>query len=131
MTFYRAARNKNAPTNGLVQGGIDHFVPKALNPIAHEPTNKTGLHHVDGTLSMARNAPGTAMGDFFITVGPAGYLDAKAGYVGYAAFGRVIAGMSLVRRILSLPTYPGGYTPETKGQTIIKQPVILTARRVP
>ncbi len=46
-------------------------MPKTFFAIKHEPTSVTGLRHVDGTLSMARNDPGTAMGDFFITIGPA------------------------------------------------------------
>jgi peptidyl-prolyl cis-trans isomerase A (cyclophilin A) len=128
--FYRAARNKKNPKAGLVQGGINHRVIRARLPIAHEPTSKTGLRHVDGTLSMARNAPGTAMGDFFITVGPAAYLDARPGSVGYAAFGKVVSGMDLVRRILAAPTYPGGRTPTTKGQQIVDPIRILTVRPI-
>ena len=129
-TFYRAARNKKAPRYGLVQGGINHRVRHAFNPIAHEPTSKTGLRHVDATLSMARNAPGTAMGDFFITIGPAAYLDARPGSPGYAAFGRVTRGMDVVRRILAAPTWPGGRSRNTIGQSI-RQPIrILSARRV-
>lgn len=128
--FYRAARSRRDPKTGLVQGGIDHNVRNALAPIAHEPTSRTGLKHVDGTLSMARNAPGTAMGDFFITIGPSPYLDARPGSVGYAAFGKVVAGMPLIHRILALPTWPGGFSEQTIGQSI-RQPVrILTARRV-
>ncbi len=123
--FYRAARSKNDPKRGLVQGGINHHIPRAFAPIAHEPTSRTGLRHIDGTLSMARNEPGTAMGDFFITVGPSSYLDARPGSVGYAAFGRVVSGMPLIHRILALPTFPGGYS------KTIRQPVrILSARRV-
>lgn len=129
-TFYRAARRKDDPKLGLVQGGIDHKVHGALIPIAHEPTSKTGLSHVDGTVSMARNAPGTAMGDFFITVGPSLYLDATADKPGYAAFGRVVSGMPIVRRILALPTHPGGYSRATMGQSIRKPVLIRTARRV-
>lgn len=130
-TFYRAARNRNNPATGLVQGGNNHRVSRSLAPIAHEPTSRTGLRHVDGTLSMARNAPGTAMGDFFVTVGPAQYLDARPGYPGYAAFGHVVSGMDVIGRILALPTFPGGYSIETLGQSI-RQPVrILSARRVP
>jgi peptidyl-prolyl cis-trans isomerase A (cyclophilin A) len=128
--FYRAARNKRNPKIGLVQGGINHRVVRARLPIAHEPTSRTGLAHVDGTLSMARNAPGTAMGDFFVTVGPAPYLNARPGSVGYAAFGRVVAGMPLIRRILAAPTYPGGRTQTTKGQQIIAPIRIISARRV-
>lgn len=128
--FYRAARNRRTPTKGLVQGGINHRVVRARVPIAHEPTSRTGLSHVDGTISMARNAPGTAMGDFFITVGPAPYLNARPGSVGYAAFGKVVAGMPIVRKILASPTYPGGRTVTTKGQQIIAPIRIISARRV-
>jgi peptidyl-prolyl cis-trans isomerase A (cyclophilin A) len=128
--FYRAARAKNDPTLGLIQGGNNHRVSKSLAPIAHEPTTKTGLRHVDGTLSMARNAPGSAMGDFFITIGPAAYLDARAGYAGYAAFGQVVSGMPVVKRILAMPTWPGGLSRETLGQSIREPVRIVSARRV-
>ena len=129
--FYRAARSHDDPTRGLVQGGIDHDLPKSFLPIAHEPTSRTGLRHLDGTLSMARNEVGSAMGDFFITVGPAPGLDAAPDYPGYAAFGHVVAGMDVARRILAKPTWPGGLSIETLGQTI-RQPVrIIAARRVP
>ena len=128
--FYRAARNKRTPTTGLVQKGINHRVVRARLPIAHEPTSRTGLAHVDGTVSMARNAPGTAMGDFFITVGSAPYLNARPGSVGYAAFGKVVSGMPIVRKMLAAATYPGGRTPTTKGQQIIAPIRIISARRV-
>ena len=129
-TFYRAARGRNDPKQGLVQGGINHHIPRALPPIRHEPTSLTGLRHTEGTVSMARNAPGTAMGDFFIIVGQAAYLDARPGSVGYAAFGHVVSGMPLVRRILAMPTYPGGYSKDTMGQSL-RQPVkIISVRRV-
>lgn len=129
-SFYRAARNKRAPQFGLVQGGINHNAVRTRLPIPHEPTSKTGLRHVDGTVSMARNAPGTAMGDFFITVGPAAYLDARPGSVGYAAFGKVMEGMGVVRTILASPTYPGGRSQNTIGQSIIKPIRIISARKV-
>lgn len=128
--FYRAARNRRNPKIGLVQGGINHRVVRARAPIPHEPTSRTGLRHVDGTVSMARNAPGTAMGDFFVTVGPAPYLDARSGSVGYAAFGKVVSGMPLIRKMLAAPTYPGGRSENTKGQSIIAPIRIISARRV-
>ena len=129
-SFYRAARNKRDAKIGLIQGGIDSKVRFARFPIAHEPTSKTGIRHVDGTLSMARNAPGSAMGDFFITIGPAAYLDAAPGNPGYAAFGRVVSGMPLVRRILAAPTFPGGRSRNTIGQHIREPVKIVSARRV-
>ncbi len=130
-TFYRAARRTSDPKVGLVQGGINHRVIRAFIPIAHEPTSRTGLRHIEGTVSMARNDPGTAMGDFFITLGPSAYLDARPGSPGYAAFGKVVSGMPVIRRILALPTWPGGYSETTKGQSIRKPVRILSARRVP
>ncbi|WP_238995823.1 peptidylprolyl isomerase [Sphingomonas solaris] len=129
-TFYRAARAKRDPKTGLVQGGINTKAIRAYPPIAHEPTGRTGLHHVDGTVSMARASYGTAMGDFFIVVGPAPYLDERPGSRGYAAFGKVVAGMPLVRRILGAPTWPGGYSRETIGQSLREPVRIVSARRV-
>lgn len=131
-TFYRAARYKTAQHFGLVQGGIDHTISRALAPIVHEPTSRTGIKHVDGTVSMARNQPGTAMGDFFICVGICTYLDAgpNGQPPGYAAFGRVVSGMETVRKILALKTYKGGYSRTTMGQSIINRVKIVTARRI-
>ena len=128
-TFYRAARAGKSG-RGLIQGGIDHKLKRAFAPIPHEPTTRTGLKHLDGTVSMARNAPGTAMGDFFITIGPAPALDGTPTNPGYAAFGRVVGGMGTVRKILALPTYPGGYSKQTMGQSIINRVRITSAKRV-
>jgi len=131
-TFYRAARNRYDPKRGLVQGGNNHRVAKSFAPIPHEPTSKTGLRHVDGTLSMARNAPGSAMGDFFFTLGESKYLDARPdGYAGYAAFGHLVSGRPVLEKILAMPTFPGGYSRETMGQTIREPVRIISARRVP
>ena len=76
--FYRAARSQSIKGNGLIQGGLDHNISKSFLPIKHEPTSKTGIKHTDGTLSMARNEVGSAMADFFITLGPAPDLDARS-----------------------------------------------------
>ena len=130
VNFYRAARGKLRPDRGLIQGGIRHKYTLMLNPIDHEPTSRTGLHHVDGTVSMARYAPGTAMGDFFITIGPAPNMDAAGEYPGYAAFGKVVAGMDVVRRILASPTIPGAGDESMKDQLIAKPVKIISARRV-
>jgi peptidyl-prolyl cis-trans isomerase A (cyclophilin A) len=129
-SFYRAARSKADPKRGLIQGGIDHNYRRAFFSIDHEPTSKTGLKHVDGTISMARNAPGTAMGDFFITLGPSPYLDARPGNPGYAAFGRVIKGMDVVKKILAAPTWIGRGSGALKDQVIITRVPIIKATRV-
>lgn len=128
--FYRAARTRNLKTRGFVQGGIRHSIRRSLPPIAHEPTSRTGIKHLDGTISMARGEPGSAMGDFFITVGPAPAMDAHPGNPGYAAFGHVVGGMDVVRHILAGKTYPDRGSGGMKGQMLVKPVQIVTARRV-
>jgi peptidyl-prolyl cis-trans isomerase A (cyclophilin A) len=128
--FYRAARTKGAKGRGFVQGGIRHSARKAFPPIAHEPTTKTGLRHVDGTVSMARAAPVGAMGDFFIIVGGAmPAMDAHGGEPGFAAFGRVEEGMDVVRKILAAPTVPNAGRGPMRGQMIERPVRIVGARR--
>lgn len=132
-SFYRAARTRNAPERGLIQGGIDHRYKLMFLPIRHEPTSETGLSHVSGTISMARGQPGTAMGDFFITVGDITGLDARPAdnQPGYAAFGRIVSGMPVVRRILAMPTLPNAGRGSMKGQLLAQRVAIISARRIP
>ncbi|SEJ32749.1 peptidyl-prolyl cis-trans isomerase A (cyclophilin A) [Sphingobium sp. AP50] len=129
VTFYRAARRKSDPKYGLIQGGIDTDARRSLPPIPHEPTTQTGIRHLDATLSMARpNRPDSAMGNFFITIGPTPNMDARGDYIGYAAFGHVVAGMDVVKKILAVPTCCG--SGPMRGQMIIKPIIILHARRL-
>ena len=76
-----------------------------LPVIAHEPTSASGLRHRDGTLSMARLAPGTAGPAFFICIGEQPSLDFGGGRnpdgQGFAAFGQVVEGMDVVRRVFA------------------------------
>lgn len=132
-SFFRASRAPGAVDYGLIQGGVQNDPAKVLKPIAHEPTSQTGLKHTDGVISIGRNAPGSATSDFFICVGDAPYLDADpAGAgdnLGFAAFGRVVEGMDVVRKILALPT-PGKATNPVMAGQILDPPVpILRARR--
>ncbi len=118
-TFYRAARRKSAPKFGLIQGGIDTDARRAMPPVRHEPTTRTGLRHLDATLSMARpDRPNSAMGNFFITAGAIPNMDARGPYIGYAAFGHVVAGMDVVGRILAVPTCCG--SGPMRGQMIVR-----------
>lgn len=129
VTFYRAARRKSDPHYGLIQGGIDTDARRSLPPIPHEPTSRTGIRHLDATLSMARpNRPNSAMGNFFITIGPTPNMDARGDYIGYAAFGHVVAGMDVVKKILAVPTCCG--SGPMRGQMIVKPIAILRARRL-
>jgi peptidyl-prolyl cis-trans isomerase A (cyclophilin A) len=129
VTFYRAARRKRDPKYGLIQGGIDTDARRSLPPIPHESTTQTGIRHLDATLSMARpNRPDSAMGNFFITIGPTPNMDARGDYIGYAAFGHVVGGMDVVKKILAVPTCCG--SGPMRGQMIIKPITILRARRL-
>ena len=110
--FHRTVRADNQPNNPVkitvIQAGQDparraeHFPAIEL-----ERTSLTGLHHVDGTLSMARSGPNTATSDFFICIGPQPELDfggkRNADGQGFAAFGRVTRGMEVVRAINAAP----------------------------
>ncbi|MGD9811806.1 MAG: peptidylprolyl isomerase [Sphingobium sp.] len=127
--FYRAARRRTDPKFGYIQGGIRTNLRRALPPIPHEPTSQTGIRHLDATISMARkDRLGSASGNFFITVGATPFMDQEGAYPGYAAFGHVVAGMDVVKRILAVPT-SGGVGP-MKGQLIDDPVKIVRARRL-
>ncbi len=130
-SFYRAT--KVGPAAGLIQGGVRNDPKRLLPPVAHEPTSRTGLSHVDGAISMARHGPGTATADFFITIGALPSMDADptltGDNAGFAAFGRVVEGMETVRRILQAPTSPTEGHGVMKGQMLAAPVRILAARR--
>ena len=127
-TFFRAVRLNNQPKDSIkievIQGGNVDSV-KEFPPIPLESTNKTSLLHNDGTISMARGKPGSATSSFFICINDQPELDFggarnKDGQ-GFAAFGTVIAGMDVVRKIQQLYPRQGQY---------FKPPVyILSIRR--
>lgn len=109
--FYRVVRTDNQPHNKVkievIQGGLfsDEIVD-AQPTILHETTKQTGLLHEDGTISMARNKPGSASTEFFICIGNQPQLDyggkRNPDGQGFAAFGKVIKGMDIVKKIQQL-----------------------------
>jgi peptidyl-prolyl cis-trans isomerase A (cyclophilin A) len=110
--FHRTVRIDNQPDNEVkievIQGGVDPARERdQLPPIPLERTSSTGLSHRDGTVSMARAEPDTATSDFFICVGDQPSLDFGGARnpdgQGFAAFGRVVSGMDVVRRIQAAP----------------------------
>ena len=131
-TFYRAVNV--AEGYGIIQGGVRNKPGKMLPPIKHEPTSQTGLSHVDGAISMARNEPGTASGDFFITIGDLTSMDADPNQpgdnLGFAVFGRVVEGMDVVRRILGEPISATEGEGDLKGQMLAQPVRILSAKRM-
>jgi peptidyl-prolyl cis-trans isomerase A (cyclophilin A) len=131
--FHRTVRTQpdNQPQNtvkiDVVQAGanpartIEYF-----QPIVHEPTSETKLTHRDGVVSMARAQVNTARDQFFICIGDQRELDAggkrNADGHGFAAFGRVVSGMDVVRKIQASPS---------SGQTLTPPVRILRVRRPP
>ncbi|MFN8207507.1 MAG: peptidylprolyl isomerase [Bacteroidales bacterium] len=110
--FYRVVRPDNQPDKKIkievIQGGLqlDEYID-TIPGIRHEDTKTTGLKHLDGTLSMARDTVGSASTEFFICIGDQPELDfggkRNPDGQGFAAFGRVTGGMDVVRRIQQMP----------------------------
>ena len=110
--FYRVVHMENQPDNDVkievIQGGLGFDKhPMELPTILHETTDKTGIRHLNGTLSMARLEPGTASSEIFICINDQPELDfggkRNPDGQGFAAFGKVISGMDVVRKIQLLP----------------------------
>ena len=133
MTFYRGMKLDDEGKYGLVQGGIAGVPGKPFPPIAHESPLNTGLSHVSGAVSMARGAPGTAVGDFFIVVGDLVSMDGNkdGSDPGYAVFAHVTSGMDVVRAILELPKSQDARNPVMKGQMLAAPVKIISVRRAP
>jgi peptidyl-prolyl cis-trans isomerase A (cyclophilin A) len=121
--FHRTVTPKNQPDNKIkievIQGGPSpKLSEKDRPPIRLERTNGTGLRHKDGTISMARDGPDTAIGDFFICIGDQPELDfgghRNPDGQGFAAFGHVTKGMDVVRKIQQAPADGQKLTPPIK-----------------
>jgi peptidyl-prolyl cis-trans isomerase A (cyclophilin A) len=108
--FHRAVRLDNQVRQDVkievIQGSRDPERAKArpgFGTIPLERTSATGLRHVDGAISMARDSADSASSDFFICIGDQPSLDFGGARnqdgQGFAAFGRVTRGMDVVRLI--------------------------------
>ena len=130
-SFYRVVTLQNdngKPKIEVIQGGLG-AAGEAFATIAHESTEQTGILHTDGVISMARGAVGTASTEFFICIGDQPGLDhgqpRNADEQGFAAFGKVVSGMDVVRRIQGLPADAPTDSAYTKGQ-ILTEPVKIS-----
>jgi peptidyl-prolyl cis-trans isomerase A (cyclophilin A) len=116
--FFRTVTDTNQPDSpikiAVVQAQADVERPE-FEPIELERTSDTGLSHLDGTISMARDGPDTATHSFFICVGDQPDLDhggmRNPDGQGFAAFGRVVDGMDIIRQIHQAPA---------EGQTLLE-----------
>jgi len=127
--FHRTVRLDNQPGKKVlievVQAGPSPTPAReGFPPIPLERTRDTGLRHLDGTVSMARDGPDSATADFFICIGDQPELDfggkRNPDGQGFAAFGRVVSGMDVVRKIQREPA---------DGQTLTPPIVIRSAAR--
>ncbi len=118
--FHRTVTPDNQPNNEVrievIQGGIERGRGlTAFPPIPLERTNVTGLTHRDGTISVARGGPDSGRSEFFICIGDQPELDfggkRNADGQGFAAFGQVVRGMDVVRRIQASPADAQRLTP--------------------
>jgi peptidyl-prolyl cis-trans isomerase A (cyclophilin A) len=121
--FFRTVRPDNQPNDSIRIAVIQASVDPARNrdrfpAIPLERTSVTGVTHEDGTLSMARSGPDTATSSFSICVGPQPSLDfagkRNPDGQGFAAFGRVVDGMDVVRRIWQQPAQGQNLTPRVR-----------------
>lgn len=140
-SFYRTVRadnDRNPATIHVIQGGISrpdvaNPRPAPFPPIAHESTADTGLRHVDGALSMARLAPGSAQSEFFVSIGENPVLDAggtrNPDRLGFAVFGQVLQGMDVVRKIHVSSANAPTDEPYVQGQMLDAPVRIISIRR--
>jgi peptidyl-prolyl cis-trans isomerase A (cyclophilin A) len=129
--FHRTVKPDNQPDKAdsvkiqVIQGAVgDIYRQYALPPIELETTQQTGLKHLDGTISMARDEPNTAQYEFFICIGNQPSLDfggkRNPDGQGFAAFGRVTKGMDIVKKIQQS---------KAAGQTLTPPVLIMSMRR--
>lgn len=127
--FYRVVDLENQPNDAIkievIQGGLGSDTrKKMLPPIEHETTDKTGILHKDGVISMARLKPGTASSEFFICVGDQPELDfggkRNPDGQGFSAFGIVLSGMDVVKKIHRQPSNGQMLDPQIKIWDIVR-----------
>lgn len=123
--FFRTVTTNNQPTDDVkiqvIQArGVASRQDELFAPIPLERTRDTGIKHLDGTISMARGGPDTAQDNFFICVGNQPELDfggrRNPDGQGFAAFGRVVKGMEVIRKIHESPANGQQLTPPIRIQ---------------
>ena len=129
--FHRTVTKDNQPDNKVkievIQGGINPDKSKdEYKPIKLERTRDTKLSHKDGTISMARDGPDTATSDFFFCIGDQPELDfggkRNPDGQGFAAFGRVVKGMDVVKKIQAAKADGQTLKPPIKIVKIVRKP---------
>jgi peptidyl-prolyl cis-trans isomerase A (cyclophilin A) len=131
-TFHRTVKMDNQPDSPIkievIQAGVNPDRAKDGFPaIPIERTSVTGLRHSNGVISMARGQPDSATSGWFICINDQASLDFGGARnpdgQGFAAFGRVVQGMDVVRKIQRAPN--------TDAQRLTPPIKIVKAARVP
>lgn len=130
-TFYRTVTTEpdNQPDKtikiNVIQGGAREGF-QAFPPIALERTSKTGIKHKDGILSMARDTPDSATEAIFICVGDQPELDfggkRNPDGQGFAAFGKVVRGREVVKKIHKSHADGQALTPKIAIKKVVQKP---------
>ena len=137
--FHRTVKMDNQPESTVkievIQAGVNPDRAKEGFPaIPLERTSVTGILHKDSVVSMARGAPDSATSGWFVCINDQPSLDFGGARnpdgQGFAAFGRVVTGMDVVRKIQSAPSSTTRTT-NTEAQRLTPPIKILKAARVP
>ena len=115
LQFHRIIRDfmiQGGDPTGTGRGGESIFGGKFADEIQGRALYHTGA----GVLAMANSGPNTNGSQFFITLAPAPFLDGK-----HTIFGRVCAGMEVVKRIGAVAT---------DAQDRPTSPLVLSSARV-
>jgi len=138
-TWHRTVKMDNQPESAIkievIQAGVNADRAKDGFPaVALERTNKTGLLHKDGVISMARGGADSATSGWFICINDQPSLDfggmRNPDGQGFAAFGRVVSGMDVVRKIQAAPSSTTRVT-NTEAQRLTPPIKVVTVTRVP
>ena len=138
-TWHRTVKMDNQPESAVkievIQAAVNpEFAKAGFPPIALERTSVTGIQHKDGTISMARGTPDSATSGWFICINDQPSLDFGGARnpdgQGFAAFGRVVNGMDVVRKIQNAPSSANRAT-NTEAQRLTPAITIIKVARVP
>src|SRR5215471_16070441 len=137
--FHRTVKMDNQPESTVkievIQAGVNpDRAREGFASIALERTSVTGILHKDGAVSMARGAPDSATSGWFVCINDQPSLDFGGARnpdgQGFAAFGRVVSGMDVVRKIQAAPSSTNRTT-NTEAQRLTPAIRILKVGRVP
>ena len=102
LVFHRVIDNFVIQGGGYYPNGTEKISPYGPIDLEINPS----VHHLDGTIGMARTSdPNSATSQFFIDDGAQPHLEPNGSDPnGYAAFGRVVKGIDVVRAIAQVET---------------------------